>query len=116
GGSGGTPPGDTSSAGGMGGIPGETDGAGGMGGDVSDPGGGAGGEMGAGGSGGAVDEPTGPSTCPYTPPEEPDSYPMGWTAAPTTQFNDNGGWTWYNDERVIVDAEAGKIVVSSAAS
>ena len=60
--------------------------------------------------------PTGPMTCPYTPPEDPDSFPQNWTAGEVTQFNDNGGWTWYNDERVVVDAEAGKIVVSSAAS
>jgi hypothetical protein len=55
-------------------------------------------------------------TCPYTPPEDPDTFPQGWTSGDITVFNDNGGWTWYNDERVVVDAEAGKIVVSSAAS
>jgi hypothetical protein len=31
-------------------------------------------------------------------------------------FNNNGAWTWYNDERVVVDADAGKIVLSTAAS
>jgi hypothetical protein len=77
--------------------------------------GGSGGS-GGGGSGGGGDVPTGPMTCPYTPPEEPDTFPMGWTAGDVTVFNDNGGWTWYNDERVVVDAEAGKIVISSAAS
>lgn len=55
-------------------------------------------------------------TCPYTPPTDPDTFPQNWTAGDVTQFNNNGGWTWYNDERVVVDAEAGKIVVSSAAS
>jgi hypothetical protein len=27
------------------------------------------------------------------------------------QFNDNGAWTWYSDERAIVDANGGKLVV-----
>jgi hypothetical protein len=67
------------------------------------------------GTGGAGD-PLGRTTCPYTAPSDPQSFPEGWTAAEVTQFNDNGGWTWYNDERVVVDAEAGKILVSSAAS
>ena len=30
-------------------------------------------------------------------------------------FNTNGGWSWYQDERVIVDAAAGKLLMSSAA-
>jgi hypothetical protein len=55
-------------------------------------------------------------TCPYTPPEDPATFPADWTSSELTVFNDNGGWTWYNDERVVVDAEAGKIIVSSAAS
>jgi hypothetical protein len=29
------------------------------------------------------------------------------------QFNDNGAWSWFEDERAIVDAAAGKILVSS---
>lgn len=73
-------------------------------------GGGAGGsDMGTGGDDGLM-------TCPYTAPEDPATFPQGWTAAEVTVFNENGGWTWYNDERVVVDVEAGKIVVSSAAS
>ncbi|HEY6728174.1 MAG TPA: BNR-4 repeat-containing protein [Polyangiaceae bacterium] len=59
---------------------------------------------------------TGPMTCPYTPPEDPATFPDGWTAGEAIVFNENGGWTWYNDERVVVDAEAGKIIVSSARS
>lgn len=31
-------------------------------------------------------------------------------------FNDNGGWSWFEDERAIVDVAAGKILVSSVAS
>lgn len=29
------------------------------------------------------------------------------------QFNDNGNWTWYCDERAIVDSAGGKIIVGS---
>lgn len=75
---------------------------------------------GASGGTGGMPEGTGgdmtSSICPYTPPTDPETFPQGWTAAPVIQFTNNGGWTWYNDERVIVDAEAGKIVVGSAAS
>jgi SAM-dependent methyltransferase len=31
-------------------------------------------------------------------------------------FNDNGGWSWFEDERAIVDTAAGKILVSSVAN
>ena len=32
------------------------------------------------------------------------------------QFNDNGAWSWFEDERAIVDVAAGKILVSSVAT
>ena len=32
------------------------------------------------------------------------------------QFNDNGAWTWYSDERAIVDPTGGKLVVGSDAT
>jgi hypothetical protein len=32
------------------------------------------------------------------------------------EFNDNGAWSWFEDERAIVDAAAGKIIVSSVAN
>jgi hypothetical protein len=32
------------------------------------------------------------------------------------QFNDNGGWCWYQDERAVVDTKANKLVISSEAS
>ncbi len=32
------------------------------------------------------------------------------------QFNDNGGWCWYQDERAIVDVAGGKLVIGSVAS
>ena len=66
------------------------------------------------GTGGGATEAR--TMCPYTAPTDPATFPENWTAGEVTQFNDNGGWTWYNDERVVVDAEGGKIVVSSAAS
>jgi hypothetical protein len=31
------------------------------------------------------------------------------------QFNDNGFWCWYQDERAVVDIASGKIIVASAA-
>jgi hypothetical protein len=31
-------------------------------------------------------------------------------------FNDNGAWSWFEDERAIVDTAAGKIIVSSVAA
>jgi hypothetical protein len=41
------------------------------------------------------------------------------TGAPTqklTTFNDNGGWCWYQDERVLVDTKNNRMVVGSIAS
>ena len=32
------------------------------------------------------------------------------------QFNDNGGWCWYQDERALVDTKAGKFIIGSVAS
>jgi hypothetical protein len=32
------------------------------------------------------------------------------------QFNDNGAWSWYQDERAVVDAVGGKLIVGSDAS
>jgi hypothetical protein len=32
------------------------------------------------------------------------------------EFNDNGAWSWFEDERAIVDVAAGKILVSSVAN
>ena len=36
-------------------------------------------------------------------------------AGELTLFNNNGAWSWFEDERAIVDTAAGKIVVSSVA-
>jgi hypothetical protein len=32
------------------------------------------------------------------------------------QYNDNGGWCWYQDERALVDTKGGKFVIGSVAS
>jgi len=32
------------------------------------------------------------------------------------QFNDNGGWCWYQDERAVVDTKGNKLVIASEAS
>jgi hypothetical protein len=32
------------------------------------------------------------------------------------QFNDNGSWCWYQDERVLVDKARGKLIIGSVAS
>ncbi|MDE3057422.1 MAG: hypothetical protein KGJ59_05650, partial [Bacteroidota bacterium] len=32
------------------------------------------------------------------------------------QFNDNGAWCWYQDERAVVDTAQGKLIVGSVAS
>jgi hypothetical protein len=32
------------------------------------------------------------------------------------QFNDNGAWCWYQDERAVVDLNSGKLIIGSVAS
>jgi rhamnogalacturonyl hydrolase YesR len=39
-----------------------------------------------------------------------------WVNGDLIQFNDNGGWCWYQDERVIVDSDNEQIVIGSVAS
>jgi hypothetical protein len=96
-GSGGTSTGGV--AAGSGGIPATS--SGGVTGTGGVPSGGAGGAS-AGGAGG------GPA-CPSLP-----AAPIA--AGSIIQFNDNGGWTWFSDERAVVDATAGRVVVGSVAS
>jgi hypothetical protein len=50
-------------------------------------------------------------SCPYTPPADPTT--ADYVAGTLTSFNDNGAWTWYCDERTVVDAAAGKIIIGS---
>jgi hypothetical protein len=116
GGTAGTPP-----IGGQGGTPPATGGVagttpGGMGGSDagSSPGGDGGGGM-SGSAGSAGGTTTGGfTTCPYTPPADPTG--NNFTAGEVTLFNNNGAWTWYSDERAIVDKAKGKIIVGSDAN
>lgn len=100
GGAGGSSPSTGGSDPGSGGS-GETGGSGG-----SDP---IGGQAGSGGTGGGA-----PDLCPYEESVEPNG--KNWINGELLEFNDNGGWCWYQDERVIVDAEKGKIIIGSVAS
>jgi hypothetical protein len=43
------------------------------------------------------------------------SYPDGDVAGIKIVLNDNGAWSWFEDERAIVDVGAGKLLVSSVA-
>lgn len=85
-----------------------------MGGTTSTSGaGGAGGaaETGAGTGGtGAPVEPV----CPSLSGEAPSG--QNWVNGELLEFNDNGGWCWYQDERVIVDPESGQLIIASVAS
>lgn len=77
-----------------------------------------GGGGGGGASGGAAGSGGTPAvgSCPFEPPTDPASFPSNWSSQELITFNDNGGWTWYNDERVVVDPEGGKLIIGSAAS
>jgi hypothetical protein len=110
-GRGATPAGGAGAVNGVGGAAAGTGGAVASGGAAS---GGGGGTVAMGGSnaggmsaGGSAGTGAGGASC--TPP----------TGAPTEQvitFNDNGGWCWYQDERVIVDTKNNRMVIGSMAS
>jgi len=59
----------------------------------------------------------GPGT-PPAPPTNPPAItsPRDLVAGNLIQLNDNGGWSWYMDERAIVDAPGGKLVTGSDAT
>jgi hypothetical protein len=40
----------------------------------------------------------------------------GVNASSIIQFNDNGGWHWFQDERAVIDPHANKLIVGSTAS
>jgi rhamnogalacturonyl hydrolase YesR len=65
------------------------------------------------------DTPGSDSPSSGTPGNENDggnSEAENWVNGDLIQFNDNGGWCWYQDERVIVDSDNNQIVVGSVAS
>ena len=51
--------------------------------------------------------------CPFDGDAEPDG--KNWVNGDLIEFNDNGGWCWYQDERVIVDQDADKMLIGSVA-
>jgi hypothetical protein len=63
---------------------------------------GGGGAAATGGAGGQVACPALPTTAVAT--------------SSIIQFNDNGGWCWYQDERAVVDTKANKLIIGSTAS
>jgi hypothetical protein len=75
---------------------------------------------------GGMDTPTaggaggGPATGPSTPTvcEAPSVTLSGNDAVDgeLIEFNDNGGWCWYQDERVVVDAANNRMVIGSIGS
>jgi hypothetical protein len=46
-----------------------------------------------------------------SPPPPPSLTPGDMVNGNLIQFNDNGAWTWYSDERAIIDHAGGKLVV-----
>src|SRR6266700_3559828 len=111
GGSGGT----TGDIGGAGGTTGGTGGSSGTGTGGATAAGGSSGTGGATGLGGAAGSGAGGSAA-CAPPTV--TLPAGSDAVAGTliQFNDNGGWSWYQDERAVVDTKANKIIIGSVAS
>lgn len=72
----------------------------------------AGGGVGGGAGSGGTDD--GSSVCPFSGGKEPSG--QNWVNGELLEFNDNGGWCWYQDERAIVDQETGELVIASVAS
>jgi hypothetical protein len=73
--------------------------------------------VGCGGSGpGAAATGTGGNTCPV--PDLPAAAPgqMDVVAGTVIPLGDNGAWTWYSDERAVVDIAGNKLIVGSDAS
>ena len=111
--------GGSGTGGGSGGIVGTGGHTGGNGGSAT--GGAGGGSPGTGGSatGGAGGSSTGGGgsgqvACPTAPPAPTGSSDA--VAGTLIQFNDNGGWCWYQDERAVVDTKANKLVIATTAS
>lgn len=59
----------------------------------------------------------GPGTPPASPPNAPPILtPRDLVAGNLIQFNDNGTWSWYMDERAVVDQINGRLIVGGDAS
>jgi hypothetical protein len=72
----------------------------------------AGGSTAAGGSSnpGSASTAGGSVACPALPPA-----PTGGVAGTMITFVEDGGWCWYQDERVVVDTKAKKLLIGSLA-
>jgi hypothetical protein len=106
--------GGTSDGGGAGGVgaSGGLAGVGGFGGSAGPAGaGGSAGSGGASGNGGAA----GATTC-VVPPTVPPATTSDAVDGTLIQFNDNGAWCWFQDERAVVDVAAGKLIIGSVAN
>ena len=78
-----------------------------------------GGATGDGGSSGATSSSDGGpnGSCPVLPTvPTPSANDSDVVAGHLVQFNDNGAWCWYQDERVLVDTKRGKLIIGSVAS
>jgi hypothetical protein len=107
-GGGGTLGGGGSGGSGIGGLAG----VGGSGGNAGSGGaGGSAGKAGAAGNGGAAGMPA----C-VVPPPVPPATTSDAVDGTLIQFNDNGAWCWFQDERAVVDAAAGKLIIGSVAN
>ena len=51
---------------------------------------------------------------PFTDNAQPTG--VNWINGALVEFNDNGGWSWYQDERVLVDLDNQKLIIGSVAS
>lgn len=54
--------------------------------------------------------------CAHISAETKDDYPLNWTSSDLTVFKQDGAWTWFNDERVVVDVDAGALILGAAQS
>lgn len=90
-----------------------TAGVGGRGGTTGTAG--RGGTMGTAGTGGSGTTGSGGMVA-CAPPTV--TLPSGNDAVAGTriQFNDNGGWSWYQDERAVIDTKGNKLVIATTAS
>jgi hypothetical protein len=103
--------GGTTAAGGATGKGGTTSAGGGSGRDAaSDSGGGTGGTAGLDGGGTSTGGQGGCPELPAAPTGTKDA-----VAGSLIEFNDNGAWCWYQDERAIVDVAKHKLIIGSVA-
>jgi hypothetical protein len=94
---------------------GGTTSAGGAVGTAGMTGGGGGPSLDGGGTGGAMGGSTGTGGGACSPPTVTLTGPDAVANGPLIVFDDQGGWSWFQDERAVVDVKGGKLVVGSTA-